>query len=449
MSEAAAASMRRQQRPSTAAVDVRVAAIFANQRRWLRRMAAPDALGHGVLSQAGGLIALSGRCDGSIALPVGRSVSGTALDAAFAALRPCAPKGGVLVWSATSDEPLRRELNRRLLARGCHESFRPLWMYRDLMDPTDDLDDRPDPPGVRVRLAVPGDDAAIAAAADAGTPYTSRQEAAALIAHGSRPVSRQRAWLLIAVEEGNERGTGPVLGQVAVHLTSGQRGIAGIYSMGVAPAAQRRGIGRALIRAAADLGRQRGAPALGLNATPDGERLYRRLGFAVVGDGQTWHLPTARLGAPADPERVRLAEAIARGALATLDRFPTAWITTASLPNEESPLAFAARFAQDETARWLLGHGAPPELAAFWSLGWRDEAIALLNDPAAVNQRFGSERLTPLHEAIYRDDRELASLLIAAGADLTATDAQYHSTPLGWARALCRIELIPLLERAG
>ncbi|MBA2277613.1 MAG: GNAT family N-acetyltransferase, partial [Chloroflexia bacterium] len=354
------------------AVDAWVAAIFANQRSWLRQMASSSP---GSVSRSRGLTIIHGTYDGSIVVAPGRSASGWALDGAFEALRQRAPVGGVLIWSATSDEPVRMALTRYLLARGCDKSFRPHWMHRDLTD-LSDLAGLPGSPGIRIRLAIPGDDGEIAAAADAGTPYTSPHEAAALIAHGRLPVSRQRAWLFLAREErdaGAAGAAGAVVGQVAVHLTRGRRGIAGVYSMGVLPAARRRGIGSALIRAAATFAQRRGATALGLNATPDGERLYSRLGFTAVGDGQTWHLPAGRLGTPPDAELITLAEEIAGGALPTLERFPAARITTTSLPNEESPLAFAARFGQETTARWLLAHGAMPEVMPFWSLGWRDE----------------------------------------------------------------------------
>ena len=264
--------------------DERLAAIFANQRRWLLRMAAPA---RGVVAHAAGLTATCARYDGAIVLPVGRPVSGAALDAAFDAIRRPAPPGGVLVWSATGDEPLRTALARRLLARGCDEAFRPRWMERDLAATAESDAGHPAPDGFGVSPAESGDELAIAAAAEVGTPYASPHEATALINHGRRPANRQRMWLLLA----RDRSDGRVVGQVAVNLTTGRRGIAGIYSMGVHPAVQRRGIGTALIRAAADLARQHGVASLGLNATPDGERLYRTLGFSVVTDGQTWHMP--------------------------------------------------------------------------------------------------------------------------------------------------------------
>jgi ribosomal protein S18 acetylase RimI-like enzyme len=64
--------------------------------------------------------------------------------------------------------------------------------------------------------------------------------------------------------------------------------VAGIYDMGVAAHERRRGVGRALTAAALDLGRAAGCSFATLNATPEGELLYRRLGFRSVGLAQTW-----------------------------------------------------------------------------------------------------------------------------------------------------------------
>jgi ribosomal protein S18 acetylase RimI-like enzyme len=58
--------------------------------------------------------------------------------------------------------------------------------------------------------------------------------------------------------------------------------------MGVAPHERRRGIGSALTSAALEIGRTAGCAFATLNATPDGELLYRQLGFRPVGVAQTW-----------------------------------------------------------------------------------------------------------------------------------------------------------------
>jgi GNAT superfamily N-acetyltransferase len=66
--------------------------------------------------------------------------------------------------------------------------------------------------------------------------------------------------------------------------------VAGIYDMVVWPRYQRRGLGRALLRAVCGAARARGAGAAVLNATPEGERLYSAEGFARIGTGITyWH----------------------------------------------------------------------------------------------------------------------------------------------------------------
>jgi ribosomal protein S18 acetylase RimI-like enzyme len=83
------------------------------------------------------------------------------------------------------------------------------------------------------------------------------------------------------------RGNEPV-GHATLNVTTGRLGVAGIYDMGVAAHERRRGVGRALTAAALDLGRAAGCSFATLNATPEGEHLYRRLGFRSVGLAQTW-----------------------------------------------------------------------------------------------------------------------------------------------------------------
>lgn len=61
-----------------------------------------------------------------------------------------------------------------------------------------------------------------------------------------------------------------------------RHGVGGIYVVTVAEGFRRRGIGAAMTLAAVQEARRRGLPAVTLQATPDGEPLYRRLGFEVV-----------------------------------------------------------------------------------------------------------------------------------------------------------------------
>jgi ribosomal protein S18 acetylase RimI-like enzyme len=64
--------------------------------------------------------------------------------------------------------------------------------------------------------------------------------------------------------------------------------VAGIYDMGVAVHERRRGVGTALTHATLARARAAGCVVATLNATADGEHLYRTLGFRSVGFAQTW-----------------------------------------------------------------------------------------------------------------------------------------------------------------
>ncbi len=64
----------------------------------------------------------------------------------------------------------------------------------------------------------------------------------------------------------------------------------GIYDMGVTAGSRRRGHGRALALAALTRAGERGCAGVTLNATADGEPLYRSVGFASLGLGTTWWL---------------------------------------------------------------------------------------------------------------------------------------------------------------
>jgi ribosomal protein S18 acetylase RimI-like enzyme len=80
------------------------------------------------------------------------------------------------------------------------------------------------------------------------------------------------------------RYTGRVGGTLAgtAALLDGH-GVAGIYMVTVRPEFRRRGIGTALTAAALATAADRGLPVAVLYATPDGEPVYRRMGFAEVG----------------------------------------------------------------------------------------------------------------------------------------------------------------------
>ena len=105
--------------------------------------------------------------------------------------------------------------------------------------------------------------------------------ASGAISPSARP---RRTWHLGAWRDGR-----PV-GHALVNVTTGPLGVAGIYDMGVAATERRKGIGRGLVAAALRVAREQGCAIATLNATPEGELLYRQLGFASVGVAQTWWL---------------------------------------------------------------------------------------------------------------------------------------------------------------
>lgn len=88
-----------------------------------------------------------------------------------------------------------------------------------------------------------------------------------------------RAWHAVARLDGRVAGR-------AWSYVPGE--IAGIFDMDVWPRFQRRGLGRALLRAVCSSARSAGARAAVLNATPDGERLYSAEGFTRIGNGITY-----------------------------------------------------------------------------------------------------------------------------------------------------------------
>jgi GNAT superfamily N-acetyltransferase len=296
------------------------------------------------------------------------------------------------------------------------------------------------PPDLRVEIAE--DEAEWWRIAPEHLPY--RGEDPSADPHPEREARRKRlfgAWL----------GDRPV-GNMSLLLTRGPLGVGGIYAAGVVPEEQGRGIGAALLRAAARYARERGYQYLTLNAAS--EWVYRKVGFETLGWGQTWWLRRDRLEAPPPRERIAFVEALGWGetdALGALGLFP--------LPDSDpdarllcgiTPLQVAVRARQPEAAEWLLEHGATPDLVSAWDLGWKDRLPEFLaRHPGLLNRPFGEGRMTPLHEAVMRGDREFARWLLEAGADPTIKDGQYDSSPIGWAEHFGAKEMLRLLEAAA
>ena len=74
----------------------------------------------------------------------------------------------------------------------------------------------------------------------------------------------------------------------AVLNVDGETG--GIYDMGVSPQFRRQGYARALTLAALAGARRAGCTSVTLNATGEGEPVYRSVGFESLGLGMTWWL---------------------------------------------------------------------------------------------------------------------------------------------------------------
>ena len=98
-----------------------------------------------------------------------------------------------------------------------------------------------------------------------------------------------------------------------------------------------------------------------------------------------------------------------------------------------------ARLGDMETLRRLVD--ADPSIARIdevlvAAVDFRHHALVewLLERGANVNARSGhGSRQTALHSAAWNGDLTMVALLVKAGADRTARDAQYDATPLGWA----------------
>lgn len=133
-----------------------------------------------------------------------------------------------------------------------------------------------------------------------------------------------------------------------------------------------------------------------------------RLG--VPGKALMQHLITKGVHADAK-EYARL------GDLATLKRLVEA---DPSVAKRDAVMMGAVDFSHYDLVEWLLAHGAN------------------------VNARADAEsRQTALHSAAWNGDLHMVKLLVAAGADRDATDAQYNGTPRGWAETSIEISNNP------
>jgi GNAT superfamily N-acetyltransferase len=185
---------------------------------------------------------------GEVLVPFPHRPSGPALDAL---VQWCAERDvyRIGVW-ATGREDLER-LARPLLARGFEAGWQPHWMAIAATD-----------------LPSGEPDARVAVSADV-PEYDAYGQALLRLTAG-------RFWHAVA------RVDDAFTGRAWSHRTGDH---AGLYDVDVRARWRRHGLGHALTLAVA---RAAGAPWVVLNATGEGEALYRALGFRSVGLGQTW-----------------------------------------------------------------------------------------------------------------------------------------------------------------
>jgi GNAT superfamily N-acetyltransferase len=365
--------------------DALVRAAATNHRAWFRRCAA---VAGGATERCGGLDLIVSDGAGTIAFPRTGQSRERLHERVGTVMRRAEELGlrAMACWSVTED----KRLGTLLLARGFEWGWEPHWMALDLAAPPAG---EPAHEVVAARGELPRD-----------LPYAS--------ARPDPPAARH-----LAVRDDGGRTVGHV-------VVNPWRGIAGIYDMGVVPDRRREGIGRALTLAACDVARDLGCTHAVLNATAEGEPLYRSVGFASLGSGRTWWLhpgprPTPRQGA--------LVEAIGfgdTGELAALE--PTDAELEDDIPGGGPPLAIAVVTAQSAAADWILARR--PDLVS-----------------RPVEPRGG----TLLHVAVEWDDEALVRVALAHGADRAVRDRWFGGTPLDWAEHLGRPRLAALLREGA
>jgi GNAT superfamily N-acetyltransferase len=238
-----------------------VQAAAANQTAWLVRIA--EAAG-GTVHRERGVTWMVSRAGAVMAFP---RLTSRALARLLPDFLAVARGAEASCWSLLPTEPA--DLDLRLREAGFREGWQAHWMATTIGDVHEDAA----PPGVSVGV-VEGEWAVT------NLPWDGAGIASVRIRLASaRP---RRVWHVAAWREAE-----PV-GQATLNVTAGRLGVAGIYDMGVAPHERRRGIGTALTHATLARARAAGCVVATLNATADGEQLYRMLGFRSVGFAQTW-----------------------------------------------------------------------------------------------------------------------------------------------------------------
>jgi len=243
-----------------------VRAAAANQTEWMARTA--EAAG-GIVRTEPGVTWTVSTAEAVLAFPeLSRERLGGLLPQFLSAARRGEARDASC-WSLLPTEP--EELGPELEAVGFREGWQASWMAAEIVPR------RPEPPPEGVQIGI-----APATWKATNLPYdgTGIAEVRSRLA----TVQPRRVWHVGAWFDGR-----PV-GHALLNVSGGRLGMGGIYDMGVAKGERRRGIGRALTLALLDLASTQGCAFATLNATPEGELLYRTLGFRSVGVAQTWWL---------------------------------------------------------------------------------------------------------------------------------------------------------------
>jgi ribosomal protein S18 acetylase RimI-like enzyme len=358
--------------------DALLRATAANHRAWFRRCAAAR---QGSVARIDGIELAVEPPWGTLAFPGVRARSAARVDEVMASAHGLG-LDRMSCWSLGED----RVLGTLLIARGFEWGWQAHWMACGLARlPADDgrYDVVPFDPGAE------------------GTelPYRTLID----------PASTHH----LSVRDG-----GVTVGQVTVNPW---RGFAGIYNTGVAPSHRRRGIGRALTLAACRLGRRLGCTDALLNATEEGERLYRTVGFKSLGKGRTWWLHPGRRPTP---RQTALVEAIGLGGVDAVA---------------------ALRPRRAELARRIPGAGRPLEVTALTG----QPAVAdwiLTRRPELASRPLSKDGYSLLHAAVEWDSEPLVRVALAHGADPTAREDRFGGTPRSWAAHFERPHLAALLS---
>jgi ribosomal protein S18 acetylase RimI-like enzyme len=336
------------------------------------------------------------------------------------------PPRGAIFWYLNCLPP--SSLEARLFARGLAPNWRAHWMWCSPRR----LEHQPKCQGIEVRISTPED-----------SNILDKDKCAALMALAR--IQPRRVFHILALRQEL------CIGSCILNVTTGEYGIASLFDVSVLPDERRKGVGSALVRFACDLARECGCNHVALNATNDGELLYRRVGFESIGLSPTWYLKAsvAKRRRPAEGQ-IRFLEAIGLGDIETLDKISSGLkheqLQNPTL-NKLTPIQIAVQLKQPRSGSWLLDRDVVPDIISLWDLDFKERVPDLLvRHPELTRQKSGPWKATPLHVAIERDDLDLVKLLLTADNDFDSKDGVFHQTPLGWARHFKRTEMIAMLE---